>query len=282
MRHTAFAMHGPLITHGMVRRVSRSLSRCELFHLARQEIDSSLAASQHAAFSDALTAAGVQVTVLPEEPSLPDATFIEDTLIMLDELAVVCRLGALSREREADRIVPIAEQFRPLHRILPPGTLEGGDILRLGKELYAGLGSRTNHEGIRQLEQIVRPFGYTVRTVKVQGCLHLKTGVTSPDRGLVLLNPRWIDPATFRGLECLEVPQGEPWGGNTLSVNGRVLVAASAPRTADMLAGRGLEVVRVDISELQKAEAGLTCLSVLFSQPPPKTSGSPGQRAAMQ
>jgi dimethylargininase len=212
----------------------------------------------------ALEAAGIAVTALPEEPDLPDATFVEDTVVVLEEIAVICRLGRPGRQAEPERIERELAGIRPIRRIIAPGTLEGGDVLRIGRTLHVGLSSRTNAEGIRQLREIVSLVGYTVSVVNVGQCLHLKTGATSPAEGMLIANARWIDLTLFRHLEILSVPDAEPWGANTLAVNGTVLVARTAPRTADLLESKGLKVQRLDISELQKAEAGLTCLSVLL------------------
>jgi dimethylargininase len=251
-------------SRALVRKISRSLAACELVHLPRQAFDLPRAARQHEGYVRALEAAGVQVTVWPEEPALADSCFVEDPLLMLDEVAILCRLGAASRERESEIMAPEIKQFRPVLRIEAPGTLEGGDVLRIGKTLFTGLSRRTNREGLEQLRRLTAPFGYEVSAVEVKGCLHLKTGATSPGRGLLLANPAWVALAPFRHLEILPVPTEEPWGANTLPVNDRVLVAASAPHTAGLLRARGLRVQVVDVSELQKAEAGLTCLSVLF------------------
>ena len=255
------------ITHGIVRQISRSLASCELLHVTRQKFDLELAGQQHAAYVAALESAGVAVSVLPEEPELPDSTFVEDPVIVLDEIAVLCRLGAASREPEADKIAEHIAGIRAIHRITPPATIEGGDVLRIGQTLFVGISSRTNGEGIRQLETIVSRFGYRVVGVKVNGCLHLKTGVTCPAEGLLVANTDWIDPAPFQQFEILRVPDAEPWGANTLAVNGTVFVAESSPQTAALLESKGLHVKRLAISELQKAEAGLTCLSVLYSSP---------------
>ena len=266
-------MSTPRMTHGFVRIVSRSLGRCELLHVPRQAFDIERARRQHAAYLAALEIAGVSVTVLPEEPDLPDSTFVEDPAIVLDEMAVICRLGAASRELESEKIEQAVTNFRPVRRMVPPATLEGGDVLRIGRTLFVGASTRTNREGRQQLEKLVAPFGYSVVEVGVKGCLHLKTGVTSPAAGVLILNDRWIDPTPFRHLEILNVPAEEPWGANTLAVNGTVLVTASSPMTAALLESKGLRVHRLEISELQKAEAGLTCLSVLFSHAPPSLLG---------
>lgn len=254
------------MTQCLVRTVSRSLAQCELVHVGRQTFDIALAREQHAAYVAALQTAGAIVTILSEVPDLPDATFVEDTAIILDEVAVLCRPGTKAREPEVPLMEHALSGLRPLQRITAPGTLEGGDVLRLGRTLYAGLSSRTNEEGIRQLQQILSAFDYSVTAVRVHGCLHLKTAATSPAKGLLLANPEWLDVTAFRDLEVLEVPKNEPWGANTLPVNGTVFAAAASPQTATLLQARGLKVQQLDISELQKAEAGLTCLSLCFQK----------------
>jgi dimethylargininase len=253
------------VTDALVRKVSRSLAACELVHLSRQTIDLARARQQHAEYVRALESCGVRVQVLPEESSLPDATFVEDVLIVLDELTVICRPGAASREPEAKLIERELTTLRRVFRIEAPGSLEGGDVLRVDHTLFVGKSSRTNVDGINQLRRIVASFGYAVVPVTVTGCLHLKTAVTAPTNGLLVANPRWVDLSPMRNFKIISVPVEEPWAANTLPLNDRVLVAASAPRTAERLQSQGLQVETVDVSELQKAEAGLTCLSVLYS-----------------
>lgn len=254
-------------THGFVRTVSRSLAACELTHAPRQAFDLELARRQHDAYVAELRAAGIAMTILPEAPELPDAMFVEDVAIVLDELAILTRPGARSRQPEVALIAPAIAAIRRAFEIRAPGTLEGGDVLRVGHTLFVGRSSRTNAEGIRQLTEIVSPFGYEVLPVAVQGCLHLKSAITAVVPGLLLANPPWIDEAAFGDYATMPIPPDEPSAANVLAVNGRVFVAASAPRTAERLAARGLDVRCLEISELQKAEAGLTCSSLLYSQP---------------
>lgn len=258
---SAFATY----THGFVRTVSRSLSACELTHVARQEFDLALAHRQHEAYAAELRAAGVAITVLSEAPELPDAIFVEDPALVLDELAVLTRPGAVSRRPEVALIAPTIRAIRPLtFEIREPGTLEGGDVLRLGRTLFVGRSSRTNAEGIRQLAAIVAPFGYDVRPVAVHGCLHLKSAVTAIAPDLLLAHAPWIDSTPFRDCKLIPVDPTELSGANALAVNGRVFVVASAPRTAGRLSACGLHVRLLDVSELQKAESGLTCSSLLY------------------
>lgn len=258
-------MSGRIVTHGIARAISPSLPKCELTHLGRAEFDLALARAQHSAYVAALESAGVCLRVLPEDPSLPDSSFVEDPLLILNSLRVMCQPAKSSRLAELAALAPVVAESGLVHQIQPPGTLEGGDVLEIGQSLYVGLSSRTNRAGFRQLEALATRFGYRVKPVPVRGCLHLKTAITSPANGVVLANPAWVDLEPFRDFEIISVAPAEPFGANTLEVNGRVLVSSSAPRTADILESRGISVQRLDISELHKAEAGLTCLSVLFS-----------------
>ena len=257
--------HAP--THALVRRVSPSLADCALTYLARRPIELERAVHQHQVYVSALERAGLHVTVLPAQPSLPDAAFVEDMAVILDEFIIAGRSGSTNRRKEADSLLPLLNGIRPVELILPPGILEGGDLLVVGKTIFAGLSSRTNEEGVRQLERMATPHGYRVAWIPVRGCLHLKTAITRVGQDIVLANPRWIDLLPFVEFEILNVPDSEPWGANTLLVNGTLLVTNSAPRTAELLESRGCQLSVVDISELQKAEAGLTCLSLLYRKP---------------
>jgi dimethylargininase len=256
-------------THALVRSVGSSLAKCQLAHLERQPLDLALAMRQHSAYVEALRSAGLEAAFLSDAPEMPDAVFVEDTAVLLDELAVLCRPALPSRQTELETVAQILESVRPLRQIHPPGTLEGGDVLQIGRTLLVGRSQRTNDEGIRQFDAMVSAHGYRVLPVAVNGALHLKTAATSPAPEFVLVNAHWVELSPFRrlGLEVCPVPAAEPWGANALTVNGTTLVAGSAPQTAAMLRARGLKVQSLELSELQKAEAGLTCLSLLYRQP---------------
>jgi dimethylargininase len=242
----------------LTRGVSPSLSRCELTHLPRVPIDAARAAAQHRAYRDALAAAGCEVLELPPEPALPDSVFVEDVAFVVDEVAVVLRPGAAA-------VAGALARHRPLARIVPPGTVDGGDLLRIGRTVYAGASGRTDADGIAQLSATLAPHGYAVRPVPVCGCLHLKSAVTEVGPSLLLGNRAWVDTAAFGGVEWVDVHPDEPGAGNALLVGETVVFPASHPRTADRLAGRGLDVRLVDVSELEKAEGAVTCCSILFA-----------------
>jgi dimethylargininase len=253
-------------TRAWLREPSPAMAAdCELTFMDRLAIDPALAVAQHAAYAGALRDAGLVVTVLPPLAGHDDCAFIEDCLVLVPEarLAIATRPGAASRQGEvASALAGLGADWNHA-AIAAPGTLEGGDVLRLGRRLYVGLTTRTNAAGIAQLSGLVAPAGLEVVAVPVAGSLHLKTAVTALGEGLFAANPAWFDPAPFGAAEWIAVARDEPFAGNTLSVNGTVILPAAHRRMADALAARGLAVVPVEIGEFAKAEAGVTCLSVL-------------------
>jgi dimethylargininase len=248
----------------ITRAVSPALANCELSFIERIPIDMEKARAQHHAYESALASLGARVISLQEEPELPDSMFVEDPAIVLDELAVVFPLGTETRRREAASLAKVISRFRKIESVTLPGTVEGGDILRIDRKLFVGRTARTNEEGIRQLRAIVKPHGYEVIAVPVTGCLHLKSAVTHLGKNVLLANHGWVDAAPFAGFEWIDVDSAEPHAGNALAVNGSVLFPASFPRTRARIEAQGFRVLPLDIAELQKAESGLTCSSLLF------------------
>lgn len=248
----------------ITRKVSSSLAKCEVSFVERQPIDIQKARGQHATYETLLSQLGAQVISLPEDPELPDSMFVEDPAVVLDELAVICPLGTESRRKEAPAIAAALEKFRKLKYVKFPGTLEGGDVLRIGRQLFVGFTARSNPEGIRQLAEIVQHFGYDVTAVPVTRCLHLKSAVTSLGRNTLLANRAWFDWKRFPGFDWVDVDPAEPHAANVLSIRESVVFPASFPKTRALIEAGGFSVVPLDISELQKAESGLTCSSLLF------------------
>ncbi|HEY0021783.1 MAG TPA: arginine deiminase family protein [Longimicrobium sp.] len=247
----------------LTQAVPPSIVHCELTHLEREPIDLARAMEQHRRYEEALVELGCSLQRLPPAPELPDSVFVEDTAVVLPELAIVARPGAESRRAE---VASVAEALRPYRRLAfieAPGTLDGGDVLVLGSRIWVGLSERTNADGIRQLERIVSGFGYELRSVTLTGCLHLKTAVTQIGERTVLLNPAWIDAAMFEGLDRVEVHPDEPFAANALRVGQVLLYPAAFPQTRERLEERGFTVRTIEADELAKAEAGLTCCSVL-------------------
>jgi dimethylargininase len=249
----------------LTRLPSLNMAKAELTHLERVPIDMALAQEQHRAYRTALSATGAEIVALPALDSHPDCTFVEDVLISLPELSILTRPGAVSRQGEVEAVAMALPVDRPFHQISAPGTLDGGDVLWIGKTLFVGLSTRTNRDGIAQLTLAVRPHGYNVEVVTVPGALHLKTAVTALTGDLLLINPNWVDQNAFSGLHRIEVDPSEPFSGNSLSVGGKVFIQASHKNTVAKVRSHGFDVVLIDISEFAKAEAGLTCLSVILA-----------------
>jgi dimethylargininase len=251
----------------ITRAVSPALERCELSWLPREKIDLARAMAQHRAYEQCLRDLGADLISMPPEPDLPDSMFVEDPAVVVPEMAIITRMGAESRRRETEGLAPVLARYRPVRYLREPATLEGGDVLRIGKTMFVGRSQRTNTEGIQQLAAELSPFGYSVRPVPVDSCLHLKSACSYLGEQTVLANAEWVDPGIFRteGLQILEVPAFEPRAANVLVINGTIVVPAAFPKTTALLARHGFTVRTLDISELMKAEAGLTCSSILLS-----------------
>jgi dimethylargininase len=248
----------------ITRAVSRALVNCELNYVERTPIDLEKAREQHHSYEVLLGKLGAKVVSLPEEAELPDSMFVEDPAIVLDEVAIICPLGTETRRKEAPSMAAALEKYRKLAYVKLPGTLEGGDVLRVGKQIFVGITRRSNPEGIRQLAVIVAAYGYELTGVPVAGCLHLKSAVTFLGKNTLLGNRAWFDWKRMQGFEWIDVSPTEAQAGNALRIGDSVIFPASFPRTAAAIKERGFRMEFLDISELQKAESGLTCSSLLF------------------
>jgi len=248
----------------ITREVSSTINACQLSFHAREPIDVAKAIAQHKAYQDCLAELGVRIVLLPAEPGLPDAVFVEDPAVVLDEVAVISNMGAPSRRPEARGLAEALARYRPLKFLVEPATLDGGDVLRVGRSVFVGLSRRTNREGVEQLSELLRPYDYRVQAVKVSGCLHLKSACSYIGNETVLVNRLWIDAEPLRGFELLDVPEEEPTGANALLINDAVIMPMSFLKTRALLEERGFPVRAIDVSELQKAEAGVTCCSLIF------------------
>jgi dimethylargininase len=248
----------------ITRAVSPAIVNCELSFIPRQPIDLQIAREQHHAYEQLLEKLGARVVSLAPEADLPDSMFVEDPAIVLDELAVIFPLGTQSRRPESASLAQAISKFRRLEHVTLPGTLEGGDILRIGRKLFVGVTKRSNAEGIRQLAAILAPHHYIVIAVPVTGCVHLKSAVTCLGRDTLLANRAWFGAAAFSGCDWIDVDPAEPHSANALALGNTIIFPASFPYTRTRIEARGFHVTPLDISELQKAESGLTCSSLLF------------------
>lgn len=249
----------------LTRPVSSAIADCELTHLERVPIDVPRARAQHAAYATALRERDCRVITLPGADDLPDSVFVEDTAIVLDEIAIITRPGAPSRRAEVDAVAAELARHRPVTRMQPPATLDAGDVLRIGRTLFVGASGRTGSAGIAALRTAAEPFGYRVVPVALTGCLHLKTAATAVAADRLLVNPQWVDTSAFGKVQRIEVAPHEPFAGNALLVGDHVIYAAAFPATCERLVSAGIAVHTVDVSELAKAEGGVTCCSIVFA-----------------
>jgi dimethylargininase len=249
----------------ITRQVSPSINKCELTHLKRQPIDFELARKQHEEYKDALRSLGVMVISLPVEANLPDSVFVEDTAIVLDEIALIARPGAESRRPEIPSITAALSQFRNVNFLKEPATLDGGDVLVIGKSVYVGLSSRSNPNALTQLQNILDPYGYCIKGVEISGCLHLKSAVTQVADHTLLINPKWIDKKNFPSMEFIEIDPAEPLAANALIIGNEVIYPINFPRTRALLEIAGVKTISVDVGEIAKAEGAVTCCSLVFN-----------------
>jgi len=241
----------------IVRAPTDALARCELTHLVREPLDVERARHQHAAYVALLRELGAEVVELPAEPDLPDAVFVED-------VAVVTNPGAPSRRPEIPAVAAALAPYRPLVHLTPPATLDGGDVVQIDRTLFVGRSRRTNQAGVDGLADAVGAHGYAVRPVRLGDCLHLKSGCTYLGSGVVLANPAWVDVRRFEDCRVLEVARGEPRAANTFRVGDTIIMAAGFPATTARIAAAGFHVRTLALSELQKAEAAGSCMSLVF------------------
>lgn len=246
------------------REVPSTLAHCELTHRCREPIDVMVARVEHARYEEALRTAGAEVRRLPALDQQPDSVFVEDMAVVLDEVAVITRPGATSRRGEVESMRAALSPHREVVSIEAPGTLDGGDVLVLGRDVFVGLTTRSTEDGVQQLRDLLAPHDYRVHGIPVTGCLHLKSAVTRCGPRTVVVNPDWVDARAFTGWNVVNVDPGEPEAGNVLWLGAVTIVPEAFPRTHRRLArSAGAELLPVPAGELAKAEGGVTCCSVI-------------------
>lgn len=249
----------------ITRAVSPNMHLCELTHLAREPIDYGIAKKQHKRYESCLDELGCDIQRLPEDPELPDSVFVEDTAIILDEVAVITRPGAVSRMPETTIVEKALESHRKLEYITAPGTLDGGDVLHIDKTIFVGRSTRSNQAGIDQLQSIVASSDYSVVSVDLSECLHLKSAVTQVADNTLLINQAWVEVAAFQHFNLIDIDPSELFAANALLINGLVIYPTSYPKTQQRLLDIGIELNLVDVSEFAKAEGGVTCCSLIIN-----------------
>jgi len=252
----------------VTREVSEAIDSCELTHLPRTPIDVELARAQHRAYEAALEQGGCTIVRVNAAPRLPDAVFVEDVAVVFDEVAVITRPGAISRRSETSAVADVLARYRPLQFVRHPATIDGGDVLVAGRAVFIGLSRRTNEAAVAQMRRILEPHGYEIHAVRVIGCLHLKSAVTAVADDRLLINPMWVARDAFSSVGLIEIDPREPAAANVLRVGGKLISAERFPHTVDRLSQNGFAVCKLDMSELAKAEAAVTCCSLIFPVQP--------------
>lgn len=247
--------------------ISPNINKCELSFINRNPINFNLAVAQHEKYCDILREEGLKVIEMSINSEYPDSTFVEDTAVVVDEVAVMANMGAETRRGEVPGVESELKKYRDIFYIKHPATLDGGDVLKVGRDIYVGITPRTNNLGAESLASALKPLGYNVRPVTVKGCLHFKSACTAIDNHTLLVNPDCIDLKDFEGFKIVNIDESEPWAANTLWINNAVYIHAGFMKTAELLQKLGFSVKTIDISELLKAESGLTCSSIIFNYP---------------
>jgi dimethylargininase len=249
----------------ITRAVSRSLQDCELTWLSREPINIDKAIAEHHAYERCLESLGARVISLPALEEHPDAVFVEDPAIVLDEVAVITTMGAPSRRGEQRSLAAALAEFRPLLFMRLPGKLEGGDVMRVGRDLYVGLSARTDQAGVDQLRELLKPFGYRVTALRLRDCLHLKSACCCIGENTVLINRDWVDAEPLAPYRLIDVAPEEPWAANALPISGTIVMADAFPLTIEQLRAAGFTLRPVNVTELMKAESGVTCSSLILT-----------------
>ncbi len=232
-------------------------------NLGKPDFDKAL--SQHDIYAEALRACGLEVIVLPPDDRYPDSTFVEDTALLTSHCAVIMRPGALSRRGETETMeVAVQDFFTNVERVQSPGTADAGDIMMVGTHFFIGLSERTNAEGARQIIQILEKYELTGTAIPVGDALHLKSGVGYIENNTLVATGKFLEQPEFADFSLIEVGEDESYAANCLWLNNTVLTAAGFPKTEQAIASRGYRIVSLDVSEFQKIDGGLSCLSLRF------------------
>jgi len=248
----------------ITRDISPRFNECEITHIDRTPIDVSVAQAQHYGYVQAIKELGYAVLELPAEADFPDSVFVEDTAIVLPDVALITRPGADSRKPEIESIIQALRPYRELVSIESPGTLDGGDVLVLGKNIYVGLSTRSNMNAVNQMNQLLGKYGYKTHGVEMHDCLHLKTAVTRVDDKTLLINRKWVDVENFEGFDLIDVDESEPFAANCLPMGDSIIFPVAFPKTGEKLTSRGYKIKPVVVDELAKAEGAVTCCSLVI------------------
>jgi dimethylargininase len=253
-----------MFTHGIVRKIPKNLQDgLTTSNLGNPDFIKAL--QQHSNYIRALKKCGLKIITLKADEEFPDSTFVEDTAVVNKDLAVVTNLGALSRRGEEREIKTVLEKyFDKVKSIKNPGTLEGGDVLKIENEYFIGLSSRTNKDGAKQLEQILKKYGYSCSIIPFKNILHLKTGIAYIGDNNLIVSGEFIGNSIFKDYNLIKVEPDENYASNCIRVNNYVVIAKGFEKFKNSISNLGYKILEIDVSEFRKMDGGLSCLSLRF------------------
>jgi len=250
------------VRNALIRPVPESYNDCVRSN--REEIDVALAKRQHAEYCSTLKQFGLKLISISADNTLPDSCFVEDTAVIFGEKAVICNMKTESRAKEVIEVAKVLGRIKEVRYIMPPATIDGGDVLKVEDTVFVGLTSRTSLHAVKQLERILAKSDYEMVPAKVHNVLHLKSACTYLGDNHVLVAEGFFDTGLLRNFKKIMVPKGEEYAADCLAVNGTVLVAKGYPKTRRLIEGAGFSTKELDVSEFRKGDGALTCLSILF------------------
>lgn len=253
-----------MFSHAIARRPAENFARGLTTTAGSEPADYGLMLEQHAAYLEALSAAGLEVIVLDPQPDYPDAHFVEDTAVVTPDVAVITNPGAEARRGEEESIIPVLTEFRRIERIQAPGTVDGGDVLQVGHHFFIGRSERTNQQGAEQLGRILQHYGNTWTTIAVGTGLHLKSSINYVGQNTLLVTPEFSAKEQLEGYDQIVLDNAEAYAANTLLVNEHLLIPAGYPAARRRLETLGLNIIELEVSEVRKMDGGLTCMSLRF------------------
>jgi dimethylargininase len=249
----------------IVRGVAGTFDTCIKPHGEPQAIDLDLARRQHASYCSILEKLGLELIRLDADDQFPDCCFVEDTAVVAGDTAVICEMGASSRRGEEEAVAGVLRERRlNLRRLEPPASLDGGDVIVTGDQLFCGMSDRSNRAAAGKLDEFFLPEGLEVVPVPVIHVLHLKSACTALSPGVVLIAEQFADAEAFAGFDRIVVPAAESYAANCLSVNGTVVLSGGFPATKKLVEERGFPVETLEMTEFRKAGGSLTCLSIIL------------------
>lgn len=254
----------PMGKYAIIRGVPNTYEKCITSRTFENKIHAELAREQHMQYCEILEQLGLTLIIIQPDDRFPDCCFVEDPAIVIGEIAILSRMGAKSRIGEEIQVGNTLSKYKEVHQIKPPGTIDGGDVLRIDEKVYIGLSERTNHFAIQQVHTIISDYGYRVIPVKIRNILHLKSACTYIGNNYIVMFPGHFDDRIFSEYDKIIIGEREAHSANCLSVNGKVLVQKGYPHTKSLIENEGFETVEIEISEFRKGGGSLTCLSIIF------------------